>query len=70
MPHCLNGAFCRQGHHSKFLSLKELHRLPPPPQSQTSPQARYLTAHTTAAQRLRALGRIADRQIFCLKQTG
>uniref|UniRef100_UPI0019CFFE86 hypothetical protein n=1 Tax=Sphingomonas populi TaxID=2484750 RepID=UPI0019CFFE86 len=40
----------------KFLSLKELHRLPPPPQGQTSAQARYLTANTTAAQRLRALG--------------
>uniref|UniRef100_UPI0019D10317 hypothetical protein n=1 Tax=Sphingomonas populi TaxID=2484750 RepID=UPI0019D10317 len=41
----------------KFLSLKELHRLPPPPQGQTSAQARYLTANTTAAQRLRAVGR-------------
>jgi hypothetical protein len=40
----------------KFLSLKELHRLPPLPQGKTSAQARYLTATTTAAQRLRALG--------------
>jgi len=40
----------------KFLSLKELHRLPPLPQGKTSAQARYLTATTTAAQRLRAVG--------------
>ena len=40
----------------KFLSLKELHRLPPLPQDQTSARLRYLTAATTAAQRLRALG--------------
>ena len=40
----------------EFLSLKELHRLPPLPQGQTSAQTRYLTANTTAAQRLRALG--------------
>ena len=39
----------------KFLSLKELHRLPPLPQGKTSAQARYLTATTTAAQRLRAM---------------
>jgi len=39
----------------KFLSLKELHRLPPLPQGKTSAQARYLTATTTAAQRLRAV---------------
>ena len=36
--------------------MKELHRLPPLPQDQTSAQARYLTATTIAAQRLRALG--------------
>ena len=42
----------------KFLSLKELHRLPPLPQGKTSAQARYLTATTTAAQRLRAVGRL------------
>jgi hypothetical protein len=40
----------------KFLSLKELHRLPPLPQDQTSARLRYLTTITTAAQRLRALG--------------
>ena len=40
----------------KFLSLKELHRLPTLPQGKTSAQARYLTATTTAAQRLRAMG--------------
>jgi hypothetical protein len=40
----------------KFLSLKELHRLRPPPQDQTSAQARHLTGATTAAQRLRAMG--------------
>jgi hypothetical protein len=44
---------------AEFLSLKELHRPPPSPQGQTSAQARYLTASTTAAQRLRALGREA-----------
>jgi hypothetical protein len=37
--------------------LKELHRPPPPQRGQTSAQLRYLTANTTAAQRLRALGR-------------
>ena len=36
--------------------MKELHRLPPLPQGQTSAQARYLTTSTTAAQRLRAVG--------------
>lgn len=41
----------------EFLSLKELHRPPSSPTRQTSAQARYLTANTTAAQRLRALGR-------------
>lgn len=40
----------------KFLSLQELHRLPPLPQDQTSARLRYLTAATTAAQRLRAVG--------------
>ncbi|WP_174291072.1 hypothetical protein [Sphingomonas bacterium] len=40
----------------KFLSLKELHRLPRLPQDQTSAQGRYLTATTNAAQRLRAVG--------------
>ncbi|MGY2734526.1 hypothetical protein [Sphingomonas sp. UYP23] len=39
----------------KFLWLKELHRLPPLPPGQTSPQRRYLTTNTNAAQRLRAL---------------
>jgi hypothetical protein len=43
----------------KFLSLKELHRLPPLPQGKTSAQARYLTATTTAAQRLRAMNDVA-----------
>ncbi|MGY2733919.1 hypothetical protein [Sphingomonas sp. UYP23] len=43
----------------KFLWLKELHRLPPLPPGQTSPQRRYLTTNTNAAQRLRAL--IAER---------
>ncbi|WP_219907397.1 hypothetical protein, partial [Sphingomonas sp. PP-CE-3G-477] len=42
--------------HGEFLSLKELHRLPPLPQDQTSERLRYLTATTTAAQRLRAVG--------------
>jgi hypothetical protein len=36
--------------------LKELHRLPPLPQDQTSARLRYLTATTNAAQRLRAVG--------------
>lgn len=40
--------------------MKELHRPPQPPRNQTSPQLRYLTANTTAAQRLRALGQIAS----------
>jgi hypothetical protein len=40
---------------TKFLSLKELHRPPSSPRRQTSAQARYLTANTNAAQRLRAL---------------
>ncbi|WP_219907406.1 hypothetical protein, partial [Sphingomonas sp. PP-CE-3G-477] len=44
--------------HGEFLSLKELHRLPPLPQDQTSERLRYLTAATTAAQRLRAVGPI------------
>lgn len=39
----------------EFLSLKELHRLPPLPRDQTSAQARYFTA-TTGARRLRARG--------------
>ncbi|MDQ2762001.1 MAG: hypothetical protein M3Y22_00385, partial [Pseudomonadota bacterium] len=39
----------------KLLWLKELHRLPPLPPGQTSPQRRYLTTNTNAAQRLRAL---------------
>ena len=43
----------------EFLSLKELHRLPPLPQGQTSAQTRYITANTTAAQRLRAMGHSA-----------
>jgi len=47
----------------KFLSLKELHRLPPLPQDQTSARLRYLTATTTAAQRLRAVGRVPNRPI-------
>ena len=42
--------------HGEFLSLKELHRLPPLPQDQTSARLRYLTATTNAAQRLRAVG--------------
>jgi len=55
--------------HDEFLSLKELHRLPPPPRGQTSTQARYLTTSTTAAQRLRALGgsgQTVDRWPGCL----
>jgi hypothetical protein len=40
----------------KFLWLKELHRLPPSPSSQTSTKTRYLTTNTNAAQRLRAMG--------------
>lgn len=40
----------------EFLSLKELHRLPPLSQDQTSARLRYLTATTNAAQRLRAVG--------------
>ena len=47
----------------KFLMLKELHRLPLPPQGQTSAQTRYLTANTNAAQRLRAMGPIQLRQL-------
>jgi len=43
----------------KFLLLKELHRLPPLPQDQTSAQGRYPTATTTAAQRLRAVGLVS-----------
>ena len=46
----------------KFLSLKKLHRLPPLPQDQTSARLRYLTAATTAAQRLRALGPHTGRE--------
>jgi len=45
----------------EFLSLKELHRLPPLPQDQTSASLRYLTATTTAAQRLRAMGQFASQ---------
>ncbi|MDQ2892459.1 MAG: hypothetical protein M3R64_05135 [Pseudomonadota bacterium] len=41
---------------AKFLSLKELHRPPSSPRCQTSAQARYLTANTNPAQRLRAVG--------------
>jgi len=40
----------------EFLLLKDLHRLPPLPQRETSMLTRYFTANTTAAQRLRALG--------------
>jgi hypothetical protein len=40
----------------EFLSLKELDRLLPHRRRQTSAHVRYLTANTTAAQRLRALG--------------
>ncbi|MGX0594263.1 hypothetical protein ACUXAI_004253, partial [Sphingomonas sanguinis] len=40
----------------EFLLLKDLHRLPPLPQGQTSVLTRYFTANNTAAQRLRALG--------------
>ena len=47
----------------EFLSLKELHRLPPLPQGKTSAQARYLTATTTAAQRLRAVGQRRSRSL-------
>ncbi|MGY2736945.1 hypothetical protein [Sphingomonas sp. UYP23] len=47
----------------KFLWLKELHRLPPLPPGQTSPQRRYLTTNTNAAQRLRALGQIVSQSI-------
>lgn len=42
--------------HGAGLLLKELHRRPKLPQSQTSAYTRYLNASTTAAQRLRALG--------------
>ncbi|VXD03560.1 hypothetical protein SPHINGOT1_440001 [Sphingomonas sp. T1] len=47
----------------KFLLLKELHRLPPLPQDQTSAQGRYPTATTTAAQRLRAVGHCGRRRL-------
>ncbi|MET3760095.1 hypothetical protein ABIB28_000619 [Sphingomonas sp. UYEF23] len=47
--------------HDEFLSFKELHRPPLPPQGQTSAQTRYLTANTTAAQRLRALGPVSRK---------
>ncbi len=40
----------------EFLLLKDLHRLPPLPQGQTSVLTRYFTANNTAAQRLRAVG--------------
>ncbi len=41
--------------------LKDLHRLPPLPQGQTSVLTRYFTANNTAAQRLRAVGRVRLR---------
>ena len=57
-------AACRSA--TKFLSSKELHRPPPPPRGQTSEQARYLTANTTAAQRfvhwVFLLPQLADRR--------
>ncbi|MEG3093453.1 hypothetical protein, partial [Sphingomonas sp. PB1R3] len=42
---------------ARFLMLKEPHRPPPLPHGQTSAQTRYITTGTSAAQRLRALGR-------------
>jgi hypothetical protein len=53
----------------KFLSLKELHRLPLLPQDQTSVGLRYLTATTTAAQRLRAVGQRGPEAAAGVDQT-